>query len=514
MPEQHKNHTHKSLDGLLQKHNKQLPDIPRLLQDDRRNQQLVMEQAAFTMDASRLALDLPALNLLSELAHAQQLEKAILALFSGAIVNQSEQRPALHMALRASDAQHLLPGDQAREVIETRHRMLDWAKRFSTGQTPTPAAQAITDIIHIGIGGSDLGSRLLADALPDPQCRPRLHFISAPDPYLWQRLTAALDPRTTAVISTSKSFRTPETLLLTQAAIEWLGADYQKRLFAITSAVDATTELGIPEAQVLPMWPWVGGRFSLWSAAGLMGAIAIGAPAFSQLLAGAERMDRHFQQQPLPHNLPVRMALLDYWQHSIQNYPVRGMFVYDQRLRLVPDWLRQLEMESLGKQVGQKGELLNHATAPMMIGGSGPDAQHAIFQALHQGTRPWPVELVSVAARSGKHEKLQQLQWASMLAQAQALTHGRHDVDDPARILPGGRPVTCWLLADLQPATLGAWLAAYEHKVYALSCLWRINAFDQWGVEEGKRIAASLLSNERDQIADPATRQLLKRLHW
>ena len=510
----HTNSTH--TEQLLHERNKHMPPVSRLLDDDERNRLLVQQALHLTLDATRLALDAPTHNLLLQLAAQRDLGAAIQALYRGEPVNRSENRPALHMALRAADPGVFLPSQDAAAVRAARDEMMTWARDFGAGYCPRQPEQAVHDIIHIGIGGSDLGARMLADALPNPQCRPRLHFISAPDPHLWQRIVARAKPETSAVIITTKSFRTVETLALAQAARDWMGAANAQRFYAVTSAVEAAA-MDFPRDHILPLWEWVGGRFSLWSGAGVMGAIAIGANAYQALLTGAAEMDEHFHHQPLDHNLPLLLALYDYWHHSVQGYPVRGLYVYDQRLRLVPDWLRQLEMESLGKRVKQDGSPLDHHSAAMLVGGSGPDAQHAIFQALHQGTRPWPVELATVAGDDTHHPQLQRLQWASMLAQAEALTHGtRGDTDDPARELPGNCPVLCWSLANLEAETLGAWLAAYEHKVFALACLWQLNPFDQWGVEEGKRIASQLMAAQQpEQLqADATTRRWLKHLNW
>lgn len=506
--------------NLLLKHNTHLPDIAQLLREPGRSQRLQHQCLGLHLDARRCSLPGAALATLHRLAEEKRLPDAIHALFSGVAVNQSEQRPALHMALRAASPQQFLPQADADAVLQARHRMLQWAASLHRGElpetrAPSPEPNSVRDLIHIGIGGSDLGARLLANALPDSDCRPRLHFISAPDPYLWQRIIERADRQHSAVIITTKSFSTVETLTLASAARDWLGPEASQRMFAVTAALDKAAEW-LPREHILPMWEWTGGRFSLWSCAGIMGAVAIGVAAYTQLLAGAAAMDEHFQHSPASENLPLHMALYDYWLHSVQDYPVRGIYMYDQRLQLVPHWLRQLEMESLGKSVQQNGQAVTGATAAMLVGGSGPDAQHAIFQALHQGTRPWPTELVLVRAKDSPHPELQRLQWASMLAQAQALTHGVHHPEAPARELPGNRPVLQWVLDDLQPQTLGAWLAAYEHKVYSLACLWGINAFDQWGVEEGKRLARLLMTDAREhsEALDPVTQDWLHRLEW
>jgi glucose-6-phosphate isomerase len=513
---QHTHSAHSSLlSQLLQECNKQSANIAQLLTVPARNQQLIHHHLGLRFDATRTNITSHGQKLLTQLAQERTLPQAVKALFNGVLVNQSEQRPALHMALRADDPAALLASDEAQAVQAARDTMLDWARDFNAGHLPGRTERRITDIIHIGIGGSDLGSRMLAKALPDRGCKPRLHFISAPDPYLWQHIVQQAQADTTAVIITTKSFGTPETLALAEVARDWIGDHYRDRFFAVTAAPQAASPL-VPTEHILPMWDWIGGRFSVWSCAGIMGAIAIGPEAFRQLLAGAAAMDQHFLQQDVGENLPILMALYDYWHHSVQNYPVRGVFVYDQRLQLVPDWLRQLEMESLGKKIQQDGTPVGQATAPMLVGGSGPDAQHSIFQALHQGTRPWPAEMITVAAHDAPQEKLQRLQWASMLAQAQALTHGVAYPDHPERQLPGQRPVLTWALDDLQASTLGSWLAAYEHKVYALACLWGINAFDQWGVEEGKRLTRLLMhsTEQQEDTFDASTKAWLDVLKW
>lgn len=511
--------TSQSVANLLQEHNKTLAPISQLVSDPQRFSQRQHRFPGLFMDASRTQVDTKAWQLLLQFAAAQNINERIQALFAAEEVNYTERRPALHMALRAEHPEQYLNTTEAKELTDSRQRLLEWAADFHAGHLPGQPEQKVQDIIHIGIGGSDLGSRMLAAALPSAECQPRLHFISAPDPHQWQSIISQADPAHSAIIITTKSFSTVETLTLAAAARDWMGTSFPLRSYAVTAATEKAAKW-VNADHILPMWPWVGGRFSVWSGAGIMGAIAIGASAFEALLQGAAKMDEHFSQQAISQNLPIAMAAYDYWHHNVQNYPTRGVFVYDQRLRLVPEWLKQLEMESLGKQIRDDGSRVDTHTAPMIVGGSGPDAQHAIFQALHQGTRPWPMELITATEPDPKHHaqhhNLRRLQWASMLAQAQALTHGNQSSDDPARQLPGQRPVQSWLLEGLSPENLGALLAAYEHKVYVLACLWNINAFDQWGVEEGKRIAHKLLhaTDAESAAADPTTQQWLNALNW
>jgi len=485
--------------------------------DPNRSAALTLDLLGLHQDASRLALDEAALAALLEYAAACNLRGAIAALFAGQSVNRSEDRPALHMALRDPAGEVGLAPAAAAEVRRVRERMLDLAAHLRRGRLP--AGGEVRHVLHLGIGGSDLGVRLLGRALPAPAAElPEIHFLNVPDPDQWRALRDRLDPRHTVVIVASKSFTTAETRLIADAVLDWLGALRSERAFAVTAAPEAAATQGYAAANTLPLWPWVGGRYSLWSAVGLAAAVAIGPDAFRQLLAGAAAMDRHFATAAPAENLPLRLALYDFWQHRIQGHRARGVYVYDPRLALLPDWLVQLEMESLGKSVDQRGAALTDPAVPLVHGGSGLALQHALYQALHQGVWRWPVELLGVAAGADAGRGIlagsDELHLASMLAQAQAFCRGAAHAD-PARALAGGIPVSLWLLDKLDPHTLGALLAAYEHKVFALGVLHGVNPFDQWGVETGKRLARDLLDPaRRAAAADPQTHRLLRRLGW
>jgi glucose-6-phosphate isomerase len=440
------------------------------------------------------------LQLLQDMA-SDILPPARYALYQGEQVNRSEQQAALHMALRATEPEQFLPATAAKDLCTARKHMLHIADCLHHGRSP--AGDTITDIVHIGIGGSDLSARLLQGALTGDRYKgsdklPQMHFMSGPELH-WPALRSCLDPATTQVIVVSKSLGTVETLFNWNHLRAW----QQMPELVVTAATDKATAMGIKPEQILPLWAWVGGRYSFASAASLTAAIAMGSARFKELLTGAENMDQHFMQQPLAENLPVQLALLDFWNHCIRRFPARGVFSYHPDLRLLSSWLQQLEMESNGKLVDQTGRPLQLPAAPLVFGGDGPQSQHAMFQLLHQGERDWPLELIGVIPKAGDHGM--HLLLAQLLGQWESLELG-DDSADPVLALPGQRPVTAMLLPNLNPCTLGKLLAAFEHKTFALACLIGCNPFDQWGVEAGKRatarIAAALTRDEQGKDAE------------
>lgn len=403
---------------------------------------------------------------------------AVHALFSGAIVNPSENRPARHMLLRAArpDA----------ELAAQRRRFLDVAEQLR--QSPD-----IDDVLHIGIGGSDLGPRLVADALDDGELGPRVHWLSTLDGRRFERLTRQLDARRTAVIIASKSFTTEETLVQAQAARDWLGSGFAERAWACTAMPERAQAFGIAPERVLDFPAWTGGRFSLWSAVGVSAAVRLGAEVFERLLQGAHEADEALRARPEPARLAVMLALLMDFLRRDLDLPTLGFISYEPRLALLGDYLQQLIMESLGKGVDVEGRPLDAPSSPLIFGGRGTDLQHSIFQALHQGVHTHPLVLVASLNDSHAYPDWQRRQLAHALAQAQAFARGRQDV--PAhQQLPGNRPVCLLLSERLSAESLGYLLASFEHAVYVLAVLWGINPFDQWGVEEGKRLAQGIYS--------------------
>ncbi|HET7843665.1 MAG TPA: glucose-6-phosphate isomerase [Xanthomonadales bacterium] len=470
--------------------------IATLLAQPGRLDEFALRAGTLRLDLSRQRLDRAAFAALLDLARTAGLQPAIAAMYAGEAVNTTERRPALHVALRAP-----LPAADARgiaaDAARTAHAAL--ARMDAIVAALRAPDSDITDVVHVGIGGSDLGPRLACDALA--ACadeRLRVHFVANVDGEAVARVVRALDPRRTVVCLVSKSFGTQETLLNGAVLREWLASavdarELPQRLVAITANVAAAAALGVPEDRVLPMWDWVGGRFSLWSAVGLPVALACGMDVFRRLLAGAQRMDRHYAEAPLERNLPVWLALAGIWNRNALGLPVLATIPYDERLRLLPAWLQQLEMESNGKRVAADGRALARPAAPVIWGDVGTNAQHAFFQSLHQGVDTVPVDLVGVVRPAHRHDANHRALLANLLAQAAAFTHGTPEGTPPEKACPGDRPASLLLLDDLEPESLGMLLAAYEHKVHAQGVLWGVDSFDQWGVELGKQIAKGIL---------------------
>ncbi len=456
---------------------------------------------------ARQQVDEPALAALLALAEAAGVPAALDALFDGATVNVSEGRPALHSALRGDIGRTDIARGARELALQARGRM----DALQEGL----AGSGVTDIVNVGIGGSDLGPRLAVDALRDfHDGRFRVHFLTNVDGSAAQHLLHRLDPSRTAAVLVSKTFGTQETLLNGAILADWLeGGD---RLYAVSANVARAEAFGVAAERVLPMWDWVGGRFSLWSPVGFSLQLAIGRERFAELLEGAAAVDAHARHAPMAANLVVRHALMAVWNRVALGMASQAVLPYDERLALLPSYLQQLVMESLGKSVRSDGSPVATATVPVVWGGAGTNSQHSFFQALHQGTDVVPADFIGVVRPAhdypGSHDAL----LANLLAQAQSLADGFDaDADDSHRTHPGGRPSTLMLLDELTPSSLGSLLALYEHSVYVQSVLWGINAFDQWGVELGKRMASELLpalQGDGEPPEDPVTRELLARI--
>ena len=465
---------------------------------------------------ARQRVDEQTRRLLLELAAQSGMAKAIRDLFAGEPVNQTEGRAALHTALRATTA----PGDGAAaasyaEARQARQRFLDLAEAVRTGRWRGSGGKPIDAVLHIGIGGSHLGPALAVDALGGDG--PHIRFLANVDGAAAEAALAGLDPETTLAIVVSKSFATEETLANAETVRSWFvertgdAGIVARQFVAVTANAEAAQAFGVPSAHCLPLWDWVGGRFSIWSATGLPIAIALGRAGFEALLAGAREVDAHFQAAPLTDNVPLLLALFQVWNANFLGAASHAVLPYDRRLRLLPDYLQQLEMESNGKSTRLDGERSAVDTAPVVWGGEETNGQHAYHQLLHQGTRTVSADLLACIAPghglAAHHDAL----LANCFAQSQALWEGR-SAEDPHRRTVGGRPSTTILIDELAPRSLGALLAFYEHKVFCAGVIWQINPFDQWGVEVGKRLAAPIVRALRggdDGPADAATCQLL-----
>ncbi len=446
-------------------------------------------------DLSKNLIDSTVEELLVDLARQCGLEQHRDAMFAGEPINNTENRAVGHVLLRkpalaqSNRAQAAINSiaNAAAEVEETLSVMLAYAEKVRVDE-------AITDVVNIGIGGSDLGPQMAVVALRGfAKTGKRLHFVSNIDGQELADVLAGCKPQSTLFLIASKTFTTIETMTNAHSAKAWFdaqgGRDTGRHFAALTTNVAAANAFGI--TTTFGFWDWVGGRYSLWSAIGLPLAIAIGAAGFRDFLAGAHAMDEHFRTAELEQNLPVRLGLLDVWYRNFHGFTSRSIAPYSSALRRLPAYLQQLEMESNGKQVDADGQPLTYDTSPVLWGEPGTNGQHAYFQMLHQGTTVVPVEFVAVKKAGhdlpGHHDKL----LANVLAQAQALMLGKRD-SGGHRNFPGNRPSTFLLLDELTPESLGALIALQEHRVFVSGAIWGINSFDQWGVELGKVLAKDI----------------------
>jgi glucose-6-phosphate isomerase len=444
------------------------------------------------LDTAYQGIDAQAWDGLFAQAHKSGLEQFITDLFAGKHVNASEHRAALHSALRnLSKSPVLLDGEDVMPAVSDVWRRIDSLCNQWVG---------VTDVIHIGIGGSDFGPRLAIEALshvPGLQSRGmRMHFLSNIDTAELARILQRAQPNSTRVIIVSKSFTTLETTMNAKAVVNWLkdndctSGQIAHSLFAVTANIAAAKTFGIEEDNIYPFWDWVGGRYSVWSAVGLPIALQYGFKTFQDFLAGAHAMDLHFRSAPIEENLPVIMALALLYQQQTHDIKSFAAIPYADALDGFPKWLQQLDMESNGKRVGRDGKPVKFSS-PVVFGSSGSNAQHSYFQLFHQGTETIPIDFIAVRKpMSDRPEAVahHRILLSNCLAQAQALAHGK-DAKNPNEVYPGKRPSNLLLLPELNAFYLGALLALYENRTVALGALWNINSFDQPGVELGKVLA-------------------------
>jgi glucose-6-phosphate isomerase len=471
--------------------------------DEGRVQRLSISSAGMLFDFSKTHLDTPAIDAFVRLAQDCGLADARDRMFNGEIVNVTEGRAAEHAAERGEGLAASVA--TARALHERMRSLIELIDGGLLGE--------IRHVLHIGIGGSALGPDLLIDALARDSGRYDVAVVSNIDGAALTEVFRRFDPHKTLIAMASKTFTTTETLLNAQSAIDWLREagvdDPHGRIVALTAAPEKAIAWGVDETRILPFNEAVGGRYSLWSSIGFPAAMALGWPGFAAMLDGAAAMDRHFRTAPLQSNAPVLAAFADLYYTQVQQCETRAVFAYDERLRLLPSYLQQLEMESNGKSVTASGTALGRQSAPVTWGGVGTDAQHAVFQLLHQGTRLIPVEFVAVIEPGhdlddGHHRQL----LGNCFAQGAALMAGRAS-DDGARNYAGNRPSTTILLDRLDPATLGALIAFYEHRTFANAVLLGINPFDQFGVELGKQMAKAVDGGTGG--FDPSTAALIAR---
>lgn len=509
--------------------------------DATRFQRFSLNSCGLLLDYSKNLITETSLELLIQLAEQAGLPQAIQALYQGEAVNASEGRAALHTALRSPIGRRLeLDGvDIIPEVHRVLYQMTELVSRVHSGLWRGYSEKPITEVVNIGIGGSFLGPQLVSEALrPFTQRGVRCHYLANIDGSEFRELTARLNPETTLFIVSSKSFGTLETLKNTLAARDWylaMGGPEDKlhrHFIAVTSNRQAAVDFGIREENIFPLWDWVGGRYSLWSAIGLPIALAIGVSNFKELLAGAYAMDQHFTQTPLSGNMPVLMALLGIWYSNFWGAQSHAILPYDHYLRNFTKHLQQLDMESNGKSVRQDGTPLEITTGSVIWGGVGCNGQHAYHQLLHQGRLLVPADFIvpvnSYNPLSDHHQWL----FANCLSQAQALMQGKTRAEAEAELrarglpeeevqrlaphkeIPGNRPSNILVMNRIAPFNLGALVALYEHKVFVQSAIWGINAFDQWGVELGKEMGKEVYQRLTGQVqesaADASTQGLIE----
>ncbi len=479
-------------------------------------------------DYSKQRVDAATLALLVRLARAADVEAKRDAMFRGDVVNSTERRAALHTALRNFSGEPVLVEgrDVMPDVERERAKMLAFAADVREGRLRGALGQPMTDVVNIGIGGSDLGPAMAARALsPYAPANLRAHFVSNVDGADIADTLRGLDPARTLFIVSSKTFTTQETMTNARTARAWLvrglgeGA-VADHFAAVSTRLDKVAEFGVEATRVFGFWDWVGGRYSIWSSIGLPLAIAIGPEHFLEFLHGGHDIDRHFRAAPAESNIPMLMGLLSVWNRNVLGYAAQAVIPYDQRLGRFPAYLQQLQMESNGKSVSRDGAPVDSATGAIVWGEPGTNGQHAFFQLLHQGTEITPIDFLVAAKPTHADAQHHDLLVANCLAQGEALMRGRtraeaemiavnHGVDaaEAARLAPhktfsGGRPSSTILYAQLTPRTLGRLIALYEHKVFVEAAIWDINPFDQWGVELGKELASRLAPIVADAGAD------------
>jgi glucose-6-phosphate isomerase len=497
-------------------------------QDPARAQEFSVAACGLLFDYSKNPLSRQTRRLLVALAEDASLPAQITAMFEGKRINVTEKRAVLHTALRnRSGRPVLLDGkDVMPDVRAVLSRLWDFSERVRGGIARGYTGRPFADVVNIGIGGSDLGPLMACSALR-PYCSPdlRAHFVSNVDGAHLAATLSDLDAETTLFVVSSKTFTTQETLTNGRSAREWLltllhpsgaaEAAVQQHFVAVSTNLEATSQFGIAPERVFGFWDWVGGRYSLWSAIGLPIALAIGFDRFDELLAGAYEMDEHFRTAPLERNMPAIAALTGLWHINFLGHPTHAVLPYAQDLAYFPAYLQQLDMESNGKRVDRSGAPVEYATGPVIWGAPGTNGQHAFFQHLHQGTQVTPGDFIVAAIGADRMPEHHDILLANCIAQSEALLRGKSadevraelkargiEGDEAERLVghrtfPGNRPSNTIVLRQLDPRSLGALIALYEHKVFAQGVVWNINSFDQWGVELGKQLANGVLEDLR-----------------
>lgn len=505
-----------------------------------RRQEFSVIWEEFYIDYSKNLVDKEVMDTLFRLAKESKLLQGVEDMFTGKNINVTENRPALHTALRApsSHSVNLNGKDIVPEIQEVLNKMYSFAQDVHSGKLKGATGKTITDVVNIGIGGSDLGPAMICEALKQEQNQLATHFVSNVDGFHLEQTLKGLDPDRTLVLVVSKTFTTQETMTNALAAKEWLlesidSNHLELHLAAVSTNVSAASEFGVVPERVFGFWDWVGGRYSLWGAVGLSIILGYGKKVFSELLSGAFAMDSHFRTAPLENNIPVIMALLGIWYNNFLNAESHAVLPYVQALSKFPAYLQQADMESNGKSINKLGQAVDYQTGPILWGEPGTNGQHAFYQLLHQGTKLVPVDLIVAKKAHSKYKDQHNKLISNCIAQGEALMKGktietaRHELEQkgmkkseikkllPFKIFAGNKPSTTFVMDELNPKTLGSLVAIYEHKVFVQGWIWDVNSFDQWGVELGKELASTVLSELKGQehkVHDGSTTYLIEML--
>ena len=510
-------------------------------EDPGRFDRFSLEAGGLFVDYSKHLVTAETMGLLVDLARQCELQAWIARMFKGERINFTEDRAVMHVALRAARPLALDGRDLTGEVRAVRGKMRQFCDAMRSGALRGATGEHFTDVVNIGIGGSDLGPALVCEALA-PYATPPIksHFVSNVDGHAIAAALERLDAARTMFIVASKTFTTQETMSNARTARDWLAAKLgtagaAQHFCAVTASPQRAAGFGVAPERVFEFWDWVGGRYSMWSAIGLPIALEIGMDHFEELLTGARAMDDHFASAPLERNLPVITGLLGVWYADFVGAPTRAVLPYDERLRLLPAYLQQLEMESCGKRATRDGSIAGYPTSPVVWGTAGTNGQHAYFQLLHQGSHVVPADFIAFREPHHRLPQHHDILLANFLAQTEALMRGRtageveaemraRGVPEqevkrlaPHRVFEGNRPSTSILAERLDPRSLGALIALYEHQVFVESVIWDINAFDQWGVELGKSLASRILTELEAGLPasghDSSTNGLINRLN-
>ena len=504
-----------------------------------RAEKMHLEWNDFLVDYSKNIVTKETMNLLLELANEVQLKEAIAKYIGGDVINQTENRAVLHTALRAKedasvqvDGVNVLP-----EIYAVKNKIKQFSNEIISGQRKGYTGKPFTDVVNIGIGGSDLGPAMIVEALQYYKNPLNVHFVSNVDGDHVNEILKKVNPETTLFVIVSKTFTTQETLSNAETIRSWFlqsaaQDDVAKHFVAVSTNIQKVTEFGINPDNIFPMWDWVGGRFSLWSAVGLSISLAVGFDHFDQLLEGAHEMDEHFKNESFDKNIPVVLALLSIWYNNFFGAESEALIPYTQYLQKLAPYLQQGIMESNGKSIGRDGKPVNYQTGTIIWGEPGTNSQHAFFQLIHQGTKLIPTDFIgykeALYGNKDHHDKLM----SNFFAQTEALLMGKSEAQVkaefqlqgisgekaqfllPFKVFTGNKPTNTLLIQKLTPATLGALVALYEHKIFVQGIIWNIFSYDQWGVELGKQLANSILNEiveNEPQPHDCSTTFLLKK---